>query len=130
MKVLGRVILVLIIVVPIIVCVATLNKVWNEDDVDTNINASGEQEKGTVSGDPIIILDDLSGDVENIISGEMAGEEYVSTIGSPISKIYTDADSKVTVTVVTFNDKTGNSKYVGTKVLTFGNNNKNVHFDL
>ena len=39
-----------------------------------------------------------------------------------INKIYTDENSKVTITVVTFNDKSGNSKYVGTKVLTFGNN--------
>lgn len=40
-----------------------------------------------------------------------------------INKIYSDSDSKVTVTVITFNDKTGSNKYVGTKVLTFGTNN-------
>ena len=31
MKILGRVILFLIIIVPIVVCCVTLNKVWNED---------------------------------------------------------------------------------------------------
>ena len=40
-----------------------------------------------------------------------------------INNIYTDPNSKATVTVVTFNKQSGNSKYVGTKVLTFGENN-------
>ena len=113
MKGLGRLILVLIIVVPIVVCVTTLNKVWNEDDVDTDITASGDQEDNKVSGDQIIILDNLSGDVENTVSGEMAGEEYVSTIGSPISKIYTDAEVSVSVANVYIESKE-TSEIVGT----------------
>ena len=32
MKILSKVILILIIVVPIVLCVTTLNKVWNEDE--------------------------------------------------------------------------------------------------
>ena len=42
-----------------------------------------------------------------------------------IKKVYEDSDSKATVTVVTFNDKdvSYNNKYVGTRVLTFGNDN-------
>lgn len=113
MKGLGRLILVLIIVVPIIVCVATLNKVWNEEDVDTNINESGDQANGTVSGDPIIILDNLSGDIQNTVSGEMAGEEYVTTLGSPISKIYTDAEVSVSVANV-YIESRETSEIVGT----------------
>ena len=48
-----------------------------------------------------------------------------------VNGIYTDSNSQATVTVITFNNKyDGNSKYVGTKVLTFGaNNNKTATKD-
>ena len=46
-----------------------------------------------------------------------------------INNIYSDPNSKATVTVVTFNKKSGNSKYVGTKVLTFNNGTKTATKD-
>ena len=40
-----------------------------------------------------------------------------------VNGIYSDSNSNATVTVVTFNNKTGNSTYEGTKTLTFTDNN-------
>lgn len=114
MKILSKVILFLIIVVPIVLCCVTLNKVWNEDennyeDVDNELEndifSSGDN-VSNISGD-----DDINEIVE--VSGEMAGEEYISTIGNPISKLYTDATVAITVANV-YEDADENSEIVGT----------------
>ena len=55
MKILSKVILILIIVVPIVLCVTTLNKVWNEDENKDKINA-GLEESGKISGDASIFF--------------------------------------------------------------------------
>ena len=112
MKVLSKVILVLIIVVPIIVCVTTLQKVWDEEEDYEQTNGDTEN-NSVVSGEQIIIIDNEDNSNEsNKVSGEMAGEQYVSTIGSPISKIYTDASVAITVANV-YEEANENSTIVG-----------------
>lgn len=109
MKIFSKLILIAIIVVPIILCVTTLNKVWSEDDYNDSINAGLQ---GNGSGDLVVIIDDFTENVEEV-SGEMAGEQYVSTIGSPISKIYTDAEVSISVANV-YADSKETSEIVGT----------------
>ncbi len=111
MKVLGRVILFLIVVVPIIVCVVTLNNVWKDDSNydQTNVKPGNDN---IFSGDLLDLIE--SGDIKSgEVSGEMAGEQYVSKIGSPISKIYTDATVAITVANV-YDEANENSEIVGT----------------
>lgn len=116
MKVLGKVILFIAIVVPIIVCCVTLNKVWSEEDEYESVNSENYK-----SGDSLISGDenDPSGEKENSntsiteVSGELAGEQYVSKIGTPISKIYTDATVAITVANV-YDETDEQSEIVGT----------------
>ena len=113
MKILGRVILFLIIIVPIVVCCVTLNKVWNEDSnyEDVNSNLANNDIK---SGDKVNTSGENDNNKEIIeVSGEMAGEQYVSRIGMPISKIYTDATVAITVANV-YDEADENSEVVGT----------------
>lgn len=111
MKYLSKIILVLIIVVPIILCVTTLNKLWSDDEeLQSGINNGDTNNK--ISGDQIIIEDYIPEDT-NKISGEMGGEQYVSTIGSPISKIYTDAKVAISVANV-YTESRETSDIVGT----------------
>lgn len=113
MKILGRVILFLIIIVPIVVCCVTLNKVWNEDSnyEDVNSNLANNDIK---SGDKVNTSGENDNNKEIIeVSGEMAGEQYVSRIGMPISKIYTDATVAITVANV-YDEADENSEIVGT----------------
>ena len=95
MKVLGKLIIIAIIVVPVILCVVTLNKVWSEDEINDNKN-NEIQNSGDLLNDIIVSIEDVSGDT-NEISGEMAGEQFISTIGTPISKIYSDAEVSISV---------------------------------
>ena len=113
MKILGRVILFLIIIVPIVVCCVTLNKVWNDDSnyEDVNSNLANNDIK---SGDKVNTSGENDNNKEIIeVSGEMAGEQYVSRIGMPISKIYTDATVAITVANV-YDEADENSEVVGT----------------
>ena len=50
-----------------------------------------------------------------------AAQNFVNTVYEKENA--SDPDSKATITVITFNEKSESSKYVGTKVLTFGSNN-------
>lgn len=116
MKVLGRVILFVAIIVPIIVCVVTLNKVWDEDsEYNKNIDVINQSKVDNKnSGDTQIALSgDSETSGENIDYREMAGEKYVSTIGKPISKLYTDASISVSIANV-YEEADENSKVVGT----------------
>ena len=115
MKVLGRIILFIAIVVPIVVCCVTINKVWSDEENYESMNndnilsgdskVSGDSDK---SGD-----DDTKGTGITEVSGELAGETYVSKIGTPISKIYTDATVAITVANV-YDEADEQSEVVGT----------------
>lgn len=112
MKILSKVILILIIIIPIVLCVTTLNKVWNEDDNKDKINL-GLDESGKISGDAsIFFTDEISGDSINE-SGELAGEQFENKLGTPISKIYTDAKIAISVANVYIESKE-TSEIVGT----------------
>lgn len=112
MKILSKVILILIIVVPIVLCVTTLNKVWSEDENRDKINA-GIEESGKISGDASIFYnEDISSEVVDE-SGEMAGEKFENTLGGPISKIYTDAKVAISVANV-YAESSETSEIVGT----------------
>lgn len=115
MKVLGRLILFIAIVVPIVVCCVTINKVWSDEEDYENVNngnvLSGESE---TSGDKITSGDESGkGTGVEEVSGELAGEQYISKIGTPISKIYTDATVAITVANV-YDEADENSEVVGT----------------
>ena len=94
MKVLSKLILVLIIVFPIIICVSTLNKVWDEEELEkTNNNFTNNS---LVSGEQIIIIDDEYNEPSGV-SGETEGEKNNSVNWIPTSKLYTDATIAITV---------------------------------
>lgn len=116
MKILGKFILFLAIIIPITICFVTLNKVWDEDsEYNKNVDVINPIEQGEkTSGDNNSAQSgeiDISG--ENVEYGEMAGEKYVSTIGKPISKLYTDASISVGVANV-YEEANETSKIVGT----------------
>lgn len=108
MKILGRLILVLIIVIPIILCVATLNKVWSEDTEADTENELLNQDFGKVSGEQIIFDNGVLTDE----SGEISGEKETSELGTQTSKLI-DATVSVSVANV-YAEPNENSKIVGT----------------
>ena len=109
MGVWGKIILVLIFVIPITVCVITLQKLDEDYEEDENTL----QTSNPTSGDEILVNnEDDSGELGELTI-EMAGEKYVSTIGAPISKIYTDATVAITVANV-YDETNENSEIVGT----------------
>lgn len=116
MKILGRVILFIAVVVPIIVCCVTLNKVWNEEEEDYSPSGDNYVNSNYLTSGEI---DNTSGEnKDNItqiveVSGELAGQQYVSKIGTPISKIYTDATVAITVANV-YDEADEQSEVVGT----------------
>ena len=58
-------------------------------------------------------------EVTRLAAAKKAAQNFVKNVYAKANA--SDPDSKATVTVITFNEKTGD-KYVGTKVLTFGEN--------
>ena len=58
--------------------------------------------------------------VTRLAAAKEAAQNFVKNVYAKENA--SDPDSKATVTVITFNEKTGDKKYVGTKVLTFGKN--------
>lgn len=109
MGVWGKIILVLIFVIPITVCVITLQKLDEDYEEDEHTLQTGNP----TSGDEILDNNEEdSGDLGELTI-EMAGEKYVSTIGAPISKIYTDATVAITVANV-YDEANENSEIVGT----------------
>lgn len=101
MKNLGRILLIAVFVVPIIVCILVLKNIWEDDDKDTKKSSSGVivsiSDTVYTSGEEI-----LSGDGSNS-SGEtlqMGNETFVTNIGDPISKMYTDAKISAALTNV------------------------------
>ena len=59
-----------------------------------------------------------------LAAAKEAAQNFVNNVYAKTNA--SDPDSKATITVITFNQENGNSKYVGTKVLTFGTDNKNT----
>ena len=111
MKILGKVILFLIIVVPIVICCVTLNKINSDTDVEQNYqNVNNDLDTDVNSGD---YVNDIQNTDNYEISAEMSGEKYVSNIGAPISKLYTDATVAITVANV-YDEADETSEIVGT----------------
>ena len=59
-------------------------------------------------------------EVTRLAAAKEAAQNFVKNVYAKANA--SAPDSKATVTVITFNEKTGDTKYVGTKVLTFGEN--------
>lgn len=113
MNIFSKIIPVLIIVIPIIICVVSLKNL-NEDYEETNNDA--QNEVATNSGDSFVFLEDSNRNETNSIdeiTAEMGGEQYTSKIGAPISKIYTDASVAISVANV-YKESDETSEIVGT----------------
>ena len=111
MNIISKIIPILLIVIPIIVCVVTLKNL-NEDYEETNNDVNNEVNN---SGELFVTLDnnEYNQNIIDEITAEMAGEQYVSKIGAPISKIYTDATVAISVANV-YMDANETSEVVGT----------------
>ena len=111
MKIFSKIIPVLLIVIPIVVCIVTLQNL-NEDYEETNNDVQNETSN---SGDSFVTIDDgnSSDTILDEITAEMAGEQYTSKIGAPISKIYTDASVAISIANV-YMESDETSEIVGT----------------
>lgn len=118
MKSLEKILILVVIVVPIVICTVVLKSIWSDD--------SKKDDKNNVNGEGLItnISDpyyDDSRDVQN--SGEtkidesgdllqIGGETFVSKIGDPTSKIYPDASISAASANI-YSEANGTSEIVG-----------------
>lgn len=101
MKNLEKILLIAVIVVPIVICSVVIKNIWSDDEDYSSV--SGDNGIISITDGVIYISGDerLSGD--NILAGvsgeirEMDGTQYVTTIGDPTSKIFTDASVQTAV---------------------------------
>lgn len=102
MKLMGKLFLVLVIVVPICICFIMLNNIWKEDD--TAVLSNIDNGKTNVSADETetkIPDDDVTNIEEKIY--QMGSEEFKSSIGAPTSKIVEGATINISVANVYLN---------------------------
>lgn len=103
MKILGRVFLFLVIVVPIIICFAMLNDIWKEPDTVTSAGNSTVIEKAVEGSDN---ANENTNDEPKVAIEEtyqMGSEEFKSSIGAPTSKIVEGATINISVANVYLN---------------------------
>lgn len=94
MKFFGKIIILLFIVVPVIVCWKYVYNIWNEEeDVTAKTGYTGEIDPN--SNENSEVEDNI-----NEVINEMGGEEYTSTIGNPTSKIIENAKVSISVASV------------------------------
>lgn len=116
MKSLGKILLIAVFVVPIVVCILALKSIWSDDDkltkkTPTNSAPVTIGKTVVVSGD-----EEISGESSTAAtSGEtfqMGNDTFVTNIGDPISKMYTDAQISAALTNV-YLEANENSEVVG-----------------
>lgn len=95
MKNLEKIIILIVIVVPIVICSVVLKSIWSDDEEEKN-NTLNNNDIITNISDPYYTNDNKNGSGESDMneSGDikqMGGETFISKIGDPISKVYTDA---------------------------------------
>lgn len=103
MKFMGKFLLFLVIVVPIVVCVITLNNIWDDDSEDLLYGVDDATEKGSLaqSGE-----NGNDNEVSNTIEEKtytMGDEEFKSSIGEPTSKIIENATINISVANIYLN---------------------------
>ena len=96
MKNLEKIIILVVIVVPIVICSVILKSIWSDDkNNDKGGNKTNTNSIITEISDPYYTSgDDKSGEGNLNESGDvmqMGGNTFVSKIGDPISKVYSDA---------------------------------------
>ncbi len=112
---LNRLLLLLAVVVPVVACVLCVKSIKEINKDDTPASTSTDIPGVIIlSGDPVDsgTTDENTETIEPV-SGEMAGEEYVSYIGAPLSKISQDATVAISVAYI-YKDADEKSEIVGT----------------
>ena len=93
----NRLLLLLAIVVPVvacIICLRTLNEINKKSDEVLN---STKVVVNTPVTNDTSKDNDIQSEQNNSVESQMAGESYTSSIGEPLSKIYTDASVAISV---------------------------------
>ena len=106
MKFMGKFLLFLVIVVPIVVCIITLNSIWNEDTEDDVIQGIDGKNQGT----QVVENNNQQeqGNTNVVKPNEektytMGNEEFKSSIGEPTSKIIENATINISVANIYLN---------------------------
>lgn len=105
MKFMGKFLLFLVIVVPIVVCIITLNSIWNEGTEDVIQGVDGENQ-----GTQVVENNNQpeQGNTNVVNPNEektytMGNEEFKSSIGAPTSKIIENATINISVANIYLN---------------------------
>ncbi len=103
MKFMSKFLLFLVIVVPIVVCVITLNNIWDDDTNDLLYGIDNADDKNSS-------VEVGKNENENVISNSteektytMGDEEFKSSIGEPTSKIIENATINISVANIYLN---------------------------
>ena len=106
MKFMGKFLLFLVIVVPIVVCIITLNSIWNEDTEDDVIQGIDGKNQGTQVVENNNQQEQGNTNVVNPNAAKtytMVNEEFKSSIGEPTSKIIENATINISVANIYLN---------------------------
>lgn len=106
MKFMGKFLLFLVIVVPIVVCIITLNSIWNEDTEDDVIQGIDGKNQGTQVVENNNQQEQGNTNVVNPNEEKtytMGNEEFESSIGEPTSKIIENATINISVANIYLN---------------------------
>lgn len=106
MKFMGKFLLFLVIVVPIVVCIITLNSIWNEDTEDDVIQGIDGKNQGTQVVENNNQQEQGNTNVVNPNEEKtytMGNEEFKSSIGEPTSKIIENATINISVANIYLN---------------------------
>ena len=106
MKFMGKFLLFLVIVVPIVVCIITLNSIWNEDTEDDVIQGIDGKNQGTQVVENNNQQEQGNTNVVNPNAEKtytMGNEEFKSSIGEPTSKIIENATINISVANIYLN---------------------------
>lgn len=116
MKNLEKIIILVVIVVPIVICSVVLKSIWSDDKDGKDDKKTNNNNIITEVSDPYETSgDDKSGEGNSDLSGDimqMGGNTFVSKIGDPISKVYSDA-SISSASANTYSEASGTSEVVG-----------------
>ncbi len=117
MKNLEKILMIAVFVVPVVICAIVLKNIWSEDeDISNLLDNSGDKGLVSVSGTVYMSGDEIISNNGNTdVSGEereMGGKTFVTTIGDPISKIYSDAEISAAIVNV-YSETSENAEVIG-----------------